>query len=110
MIFYFIERPHGSLAGHASLEVSQVLLRSSAQPVKILGDCFLRKLGHFLGPRSARSSDTFEVLANLARFVTCAATETKHISSPQTYKKIFVTKKWSRANLVELKFCYVMWW
>ena len=38
MIFYCIERPHGSLAGLTSLEIPHVLLRSSTQPVAIFGD------------------------------------------------------------------------
>eukprot|EP00614_Pseudopedinella_elastica_P025950 CAMPEP_0172620636 /NCGR_PEP_ID=MMETSP1068-20121228/104845_1 /TAXON_ID=35684 /ORGANISM="Pseudopedinella elastica, Strain CCMP716" /LENGTH=60 /DNA_ID=CAMNT_0013427967 /DNA_START=88 /DNA_END=267 /DNA_ORIENTATION=- len=60
MTFYCIERLHGSFAGLASLEVSQVSLRSSTQPVSVFGDSLLRKLGHFRGPRSAGSSETFE--------------------------------------------------
>ena len=52
--FYFIERPHGSLAG----------LDSPEHPAAaIFGDSLLRKLGNFIGSRSAGSPDTSEVLA-----------------------------------------------
>ena len=40
-----------------------------------------KTLGHFRGPRTAGTSDMFEVLANLARFGTCAAKKQKYISS-----------------------------
>ena len=65
-------------------------------------------LGYIRVPRTAGTSNTFEALANFARFGTCAAKKQKNISSFNC-QNIFITNNWSRANLDELKFCAVVW-
>ena len=65
-------------------------------------------LGYFRVPRTAGTLNYFEVLAKLRTLLNLCGKKTKKISSFNC-QHIVVTKKWSRANLVELKLCTAVW-